>query len=92
MWFWLLGLLVAWRVTHAKPVSTVFGDNTIWLLGLLVAWWTLLPLVGVGWFGLLGLSLLGFGESTYTDGWIMDREKNVPFWCVGWLVGWLACR
>ena len=46
-----------------------------------------LPLVGV----LVGSAclacwLLGFGENTYSDGWIMDRDKNVTFWCVGCLV------
>ena len=40
----------------------------------------------VGWFGLLGLWLLGFVENTYSDGWIMDRETNVTFWCDGCLV------
>ena len=30
VWFWLLGLLVAWWATNAKKVSTAFG--------LLVAW------------------------------------------------------
>ena len=29
--------------------------------------------------------LLGFGENTYSDGWIIDRKKNVTFWCVGLL-------
>ena len=46
-----------------------------------------LPLVGV----LVGSAclacwLLGFGENTYSDGWIMDREKNRTFWWVGCLV------
>ena len=46
-----------------------------------------LPLVGV----LVGSAclacwLLGFWESTYSDGWIMDKEKNRTFWRVGCLV------
>ena len=95
VWFWLLGLLVAWWATNAKQVSTAFWENTAWLLGLLVAWWatrpfffTPLPLLGV----LVGSAclacwLLGFGENTYSDGWIMDRE--IVF-CL--LVCWYACR
>ena len=36
VWFWSLGVLVAWRATNAKQVSTAFGEN-VWLLGLFVA-------------------------------------------------------
>ena len=46
-----------------------------------------LPLVGV----LVGSAclacwLLGVWENTYSDGWIMDKEKNRIFLCVGCLV------
>ena len=46
-----------------------------------------LPLVGVlVGSACLACSLLGFGESTYSAGWIMNRKKIVTFWCVGCLV------
>ena len=92
VWFWSQGLLVAWWATNAKQVSTAFGEN-VWLLGLFVAGG--LPALSFyspsfGWCvrgsGCLACWLLGFGENTYSDGWIMDRGKNVTFWCVGCLV------
>ena len=93
VWFWLLGLLVAWWATNAKQVSTAFGEN-VWLLGLFAAGathpfcFTLLPLVGVlVGSACLACCLLGFGENTYRDAWIMDRE--IVF-CL--LVCWYACR
>ena len=48
-----------------------------------------LPLVGelVG-SACLACWLLGFGENTYSDGWIMDREKCNFLVC--WLLGLLA--
>ena len=51
---------------------------------------TLLPLVGVlVGSACLACCLLGFGENTYSDGWIMDRRKKCNF-LVRWLLGLLA--
>ena len=93
VWFWSLGLLVAWRATNAKQVSTAFGEN-VWLRCLFVAGglptlsfllsflWLVRRLVQAAWLvGCLGL------EKTHT---VMDGSwtgaKNVTFWRVGCLV------
>ena len=95
----LIGLLVARWATNAKQVSTAHS-----LVATLL--FIPLPLVGV----LVGSAclacwLIGFGENTYGDEWIMDREKNRTFWWVGclvcllliacviqWMDGWMLCN
>ena len=47
------------------------------------------PLVGVlAGSACLASWLLGFGENTYGDGWIMDRDKYIIF--ARWLIGLFA--
>ena len=75
------GLLVAWWATNAQSkyrqhLGKTFGCLVCLLLvGYRPFFFTLLPLVGV--------------ENTYSDGWIMDRDKYITF-LVCWLLGLLA--
>ena len=93
VWFWLLGLLVAWWATNAKQVSTAFGEN-VWLLGLFVAGglptlsfvlsflWLMCRLVQPAW---LVVCLDLEKAHTVMDGSWTGRKKAI-FWCVGLLV------
>ena len=92
VWFWLL---VCWLLGGLPMQSKYRQQLGKRLVGWFVCcWWathpfffTLFPLVGVSvGSACLACCLLGFGENTYSDGWIMDREKNVTFWRVGLLV------
>ena len=91
---WFVGCLVGYQCKAS--IDSIWGKRLVaWFV---CCWWaahpfflTLLPLVVV----LVGSAcltcrLLGFGEDTYSDGWIMDRGKNVTFWCVG-LLAVIAC-
>ena len=75
---------------HRQHLGETFGCLVCLLLVGYPPFFTLLPLVVV----LVGSAclncLLGFGENTYSDGWIMDRGKSVTFWCVG-LLAVIAC-
>ena len=91
---WFVGCLVGYQCK--ATIDSIWGKRLVaWFV---CCWWathpfflTLLPLVVV----LVGSAcltcrLLGFGEDTYSDGWIMDRGKNVTFWCVD-LLAVIAC-
>ena len=91
---WFVGCLVGYQCK--ATIDSIWGKRLVaWFV---CCWWathpfflTLLPLVVV----LVGSAcltcrLLAFGEDTYSDGWIMDRGKNVTFWCVG-LLAVIAC-
>ena len=76
-------------------IDSIWGKRLVaWFV---CCWWdthpfffTLLPLVGVSvGSACLACWLLGFGENTYSDGWIMDRSKKCNF-LVRWLLGLLA--
>ena len=82
------GCLVCWLL-GGLPTQSKYRQHLGKLeFGCYPFFFTPLPLVDV----LVGSPclacwLLGFGENTYSDGCIMDREKNVTFWRVGLLVG-----
>ena len=81
VWFWLL---VCWLL-GGLPMQSKYRQHLGKTFGH-PFFFTLLPLVSVlVGSACLACCLLGFGENTYGDGWIMDREKNVTFWCVGLL-------
>ena len=85
---WFVGCLVCWLL-GGLPAQSKYRQHLGKLeFGCYPFFFTPLPLVDV----LVGSAclacwLLGFGENTYSDGWIMEREKNVTFWRVGLLVG-----
>ena len=87
------GCLVGYQCKAS--IDSTWGKRLVaWFV---CCWWathplffTLLPLVGVlVGSACLACCLLGFGEDTFSDGWIMDREKMLLF---GVLVCWFACR
>ena len=90
--------MVCWLVAGYQckaSIDNIWGKRFVaWFV---CCWWathpfffTLLPLVGVlVGSACLACCLLGFGENTYSDGWIMDRRKKCNF-LVRWLLGLLA--
>ena len=92
------GCLVCWLLVGYQgkaSIDSIWGKRLVaWFVR---CWWAthpfffaLLPLVGVlVGSACLACCLLGFGESTYSDGWIMDREKK-GYFLVCWFVGLLA--
>ena len=87
---WLLGGLPT-QSKYQQHLGKTFGCLVcLFLVGYPPFFLTLLPLVGVlVGSACLACCLLGFGEDTFSDGWIMDREKMLLF---GVLVCWFACR
>ena len=91
--------LVAWFVGCLVGYQCKASIDSIWGKHSLVAWFAggLLPFLfyptSFGWCvvgsACLACWLIGFGENTYSDGWIMDKEKNCNC-LVCWLRGLLA--
>ena len=83
---WFVGCLVGYQCKAS--VDRIWGKR---LVACFVCWWATHPSLSLSflWLVLVGSAclacLLGFGENTYSDGWIIDRKKNVTFWCVGLL-------
>ena len=104
VWFWFLGLLVAWWATSAKQVSTAFGEN-VWLLGLFVAGglptlsfllfflWLVRPAWLVVCLGVVCLlfALVTLGLMVALVGMLVWSRCCLVGWSVGWhsVDGWM---